>query len=387
MTTTAGTADDNMNRCEPTADPGKNVCAPMDSTAKRSAPNKAVVSADSLRALIVDVLTAYGAHEVDADLQAQNLVEGDLRDQHSHGLLRLEVLVGRIRNGTLIPTAQPQHEWKSAAVLRVDGNRGFGPVVAFSAVQAILDRAATTGVALASISNTNHLGMLAPYVEKMTEARMVGIALTTSEALVHAWGGAQAMVGTNPIAIAVPTGPGSEPLVLDMSTSSVSMGKILSYAQRGEPIPLGWAVGPLGEPTTDASLAARAGAISPFGGAKGYALGIAVEAVVAALTGSALGRDVRGTLDETSYCNKGDLLICISPHVLGLSDLLPAIGDYLDQVRTSAVSEGPVKVPGDRARECRQHRLKHGIPLHHSVWSTALTMRDQARSHRDGHCR
>ncbi|MCV7123948.1 Ldh family oxidoreductase [Mycobacterium lacus] len=345
-----------------------------------------MVSADSLQALIVDVLTAYGAREVDAHVQAQNLVEADLRDQHSHGLRRLEVLVGRIRYGVLLPRAQPRQEWKTAAVLRVDGNRGFGPVVAFSAVQAILDRAATTGVALASISNANHLGMLAPYVEKMAEAGMVGIALTTSEALVHAWCGATAMVGTNPIAIAAPTGPDSEPLVLDMSTSSVSMGKILSYAQRGEPIPLGWAVGPLGQPTTNASLAARAGAISPFGGAKGYALGITVEAVVAALTGTALGRDIRGTLDETSPCNKGDLLICISPHVLGLSHLLPQIADYLEQVRASGVSGDPVRVPGDRARTCRQHRLKYGIPLHQSAWTAALAMRDQARSHRDGHC-
>ncbi|BBX74693.1 Ldh family oxidoreductase [Mycobacterium shinjukuense] len=346
-----------------------------------------MVSAGYLHKIIAEVLTAYGALEGDAHVQARNLVEGDLRGQHSHGIQRLGVLVGRIRNGVLTPRAAPRQEWQTGAVLRVDGDRGFGPVVAFSAVQAIIDRAETTGVALAAIGNANHLGILAPYVEKMAAAGMVGIALTTSEALVHAWGGAAAMVGTNPIAIAAPTGPGSEPVVLDMSTGSVSMGKILSYAQRGEPIPLGWAVGPSGEPTTDAGLAARAGAISPFGGAKGYALGITVGAVVAAVTGTALGRDIRGTLDETSHCNKGDLLICISPHVLGSSHLLPAIGTYLNQVRASAVGADPVTVPGDRARACRQHRLRNGIPLHPNVWTTALRIHEQGRNHRNDRSR
>lgn len=344
-----------------------------------------VVPVGDVLGVILDVLRAYGAPEADALVQARNLVEGNLRDQHSHGIQRLPVLVGRIRNGVLTPDARPHHEWKTDAVLKVDGNQGFGPVAAFSAVEKILERATTTGVATASISNANHLGMLAPYVEKMAGEGMVGIALTTSEALVHPWGGAAAMVGTNPVAIAVPTGPGSEPVLLDMSTGSVSMGKILSYAQRGEPIPLGWAVDAAGKPTTDATAAARTGAISPFGGAKGYALGITIETVVAALTGTALGRDVSGTLDETSRCNKGDLLICLSPQALGLSHLLPAIGDYLDQVRASPAPGGePVTVPGDRARACRQDRLMNGIPLDDGVWSTALSIQGQARSHLNG---
>ena len=117
---------------------------------------------------------------------------------------------------------------------------------------------------LAAVRGANHLGILAPYAEAVADQGMIGIALTTSEALVHPSGGRTAMIGTNPVAIAVPARP--DPLVLDMATGEVSMGRILRHAELGEPIPPGWAVDAAGEPTTDAAAAA-AGAISPFGAA------------------------------------------------------------------------------------------------------------------------
>ena len=335
-----------------------------------------VVASRMLHQIISETLVGNGATEPDARAQAQILVEGDLRGQHSHGVRRLPVLVERLRRGLIVSGVEPDLDWITESVLRVDGRRGFGPAVAFTAVDAMVERSGRTGIALATISNSNHVGMLAPYIERIAEHDQIGLALTTSEALVHPWGGGRAMVGTNPIGIAVPTT--DRPLVLDMSTGSVSMGKILDMAVRSAPIPLGWAVDAEGAPTTD-PVAATRGAISPFGGPKGYALGIAFEAMVGVLTQSALGPNVHGTLDASEVANKGDVFVAISLPRLGLTSFLPALEEYLDSVRGSATdSASPISIPGDRARSLRNERDKGGIPLHPEIWAQTMALHEEA---------
>ncbi|WP_457949745.1 Ldh family oxidoreductase [Pseudarthrobacter sp. alpha12b] len=340
----------------------------MKTSAKESASEAIVVPSDDLRKVISDALTANGASRPNADVQAENLVEGELRGHASHGVRRLAVLVERMRRGLIVANAEPRLEWVAPSVLRVDGNRGFGPVVAYRAIDEVVARADETGIAMAAISNSSHIGMLAPYVESIARLGQVAVLLTTSEALVHAWGGRGASVGTNPIGIGVPTS--REPLVLDMSTASVSMGKIIDYAATGRPLQPGWAVDALGRPTTDAPAAVQ-GALSPFGGPKGYALGIALEALVGTVTATAFGTNVVGTLDTQFPATKGDLLISVSLERLGLLGMLPALTDYLDRVRDSGVS-GPADVPGDRARRTREGRATTGVPIDDEVWALAL---------------
>jgi L-2-hydroxycarboxylate dehydrogenase (NAD+) len=328
-----------------------------------------VVSAGAERELIVSVLVALDVPVTAAEMQADQLVEADLRGHPSHGLQRLRVIVGRIRNGVTIPVASPTHTWRTPAFMQVSGGQGLGPVVAWGALEEISARARETGIAIAAVSNSNHVGMLSPYVERLADRGQLGLAMTTSEALVHAYGGRRAVIGTNPIAIAVPAQP--QPFVLDMATSEVSMGKILTHRHRKEPIPLGWAVDEDGRPTTDPDAAAN-GAISPFGGAKGYALGLAIELLVGALTESALGADVRGTLDATEICNKGDVFLCADPTALGLGDPSQAFTAYLQQIRESGDGTQPsVSVPGDRSRAVREQRMRTGVPIAAAVWADA----------------
>jgi L-2-hydroxycarboxylate dehydrogenase (NAD+) len=181
-------------------------------------------------------------------------------------------------------------------------------------------------------------------------------------------------VGTNPIGIGVPTA--GAPLVLDMSTAAVSMGKVLDHAAQARPIPLGWAVDETGTPTTDAEAATR-GAVSPFGGPKGYALGLALEVMVATLTGSELGTRVRGTLDIEDECTKGDVFVTVSVERLGFAHMLPAVSAYLDEVRASGSDpQARLDVPGDRARRTRADRLRSGIPLHPGVWAGVLALQE-----------
>lgn len=327
--------------------------------------------------LIEQTLLANRARPEEARIQARWLVEADLRGQSSHGIRRLPMLVARLRRGLLVPGASIQLDWRTESVVVVDGARGFGPLVGCRALDEARTRAERTGIALAAVRNANHLGILAPYVERAASSGTVAVAMTTSEALVHPWNGRRAMLGTNPIAIGIPAEP--YPLVLDMATAEVSMGLVLHYAEVDRPLEASWALDAGGEPTVDPKAAAT-GSLSPFGGPKGYALGIALEVLVALLSGTALGRDVRGTLDADDVCNKGDVFICISPSVLPTDGIEAAITDYLTAVRTSPPrQEGvPVRVPGDRAREERRRRAEVGVEIADSVWEQALALRNGA---------
>jgi LDH2 family malate/lactate/ureidoglycolate dehydrogenase len=258
----------------------------------------------------------------------------------------------------------------------VDGQRGLGPVVAMAALDAIMPRAREDGIAVAAIRNTNHLGALSYYAEHVATLGLTCISLTISEALVHPFGGRKAMIGTNPIAIGVPASP--HPMVLDMATGLVSMGKIHDHANRGAPIPLGWALDEKGDPTTDAS-AAKKGAIAPFGGAKGYALGIAFEVLVASLAASAIGTEVRGTLDSVHVSNKGDLFIVIAPpHAEGAKAL---VSEYLAGIRSAAPADPdhPVLAPGDRAYKARMQSEKRGVYLDDGLWADLQKLAAESR--------
>lgn len=327
--------------------------------------------ATEIRGVCATALLRAGVPDGHVPLQVDLLLEAELRGRPSHGLLRLPRIIERIRNGVADPRTSGRHEWQSDALLRVDGDRGLGPVVACAAIDALMERAETTGLALAAISNNNHLGMLAFYAERVADRGAMLIALSTSEALVHAWGGRRAVLGTNPVAIGVPAAP--RPFVLDMATSLVSMGRIHDHALRDEAIPPNWAVDAAGDPTTDAK-AAVCGSLAPFGEAKGYALGLAFEVLVASLTASALGGNVRGTLDATEICNKGDVFIIVRS--TQMENMLTRIGAFLDEIRSDSPAQGfsRVSVPGDRSLSVRAERLRNGIPVADSVWNQILEL-------------
>jgi len=320
-----------------------------------------IVSVKEARKVAGEVLRRAGAPAANADLQRDLLIEAELRGLASHGLLRLPRIIERIANGVADPRTSGRHEWRAPGFLQVDGQMGLGPVVAMKAIEVARRRAREHGVAVAAISNSNHIGMLAFYAEHVAADGQIMIALSTSEALVHPWGGRRAMIGTNPIAFGIPTETG--PYIADTATGHVAMGKIHDHANRDEPIPLGWALDIDGNPTTDPHRAKK-GAIAPFGGAKGYALGLSFELLVSALTGAALGRDVRGTLDSTDICNKGDVFIIIDSPGAGLAA-------YLDLLRAEPPAEGfdAVRLPEERSQASRQRNLENGLEIPNEIWA------------------
>ncbi len=310
---------------------------------------------------VVDGALAHaGVPTKNAVLQRDLLVDAELRGVASHGLLRLPRVIERIRNGVSNPTSVGDHTWLKDCFLAVDGQSGLGPVVAMHALDVLCRKAETAGVAVGAVKNSNHIGMLAFYSEYVASKGQALIALSTSEALVHPWGGRKALLGTNPISIGVPTEDG--PFVMDTATSIVSMGEIHDRASRDESIPSHWALDRNGDPTTSAR-AAKVGSLAPFGDAKGYAFALAFELLVSSLAGSALGSDVAGTLDSTNPCNKGDLFIVIDGPSI-------ALGAYLEEIRSTRPAQGfsSVRIPGEGGRALRERRKADGIPVDKELW-------------------
>lgn len=338
-----------------------------------------LIESAEVQRIVVSILRRFDVPVTAAKLQAELLVSAELRGQPSHGLLRLRRITERIQNGVCDPRAVGRHTWSGSARLDVDGELGLGPVVAVRALQAITERAADTGVATALLRNTNHLGMLGWYLEDVARRGYAALAFCTSEALVHPWGGRDALLGTNPIAIAVPGVP--DPLLLDMATSRVSMGKIHDYARRDELLEEGWALDVDGNPTTSAAQAIH-GSIAPFGGAKGYGLALAIEVLVAELTGTSLGQRVKGTLDSVEPSSKGDLFVVFGRPA---DQAVEAVGRYLDSVRHARPAEPdvPVTVPGDGARKRQARSLHDGVILSDPTWEDLCELAQQAQEMKD----
>lgn len=326
---------------------------------------------DRLRRLATGLLESRGTPNEAARLQADLLVEAELRGLASHGLQRLPLLLSRIEKGLANPRTQGAETWSRQSFMTVDGERGLGPVVMMNALRLLKQPLAQTGIVLAAIRNTNHIGMLAYYAEAAARDGLIALVMSTSEALVHPFGGTEAMLGTNPVAIGIPTG--GDPFVLDLATSVVSMGKINNHALRGAPIPFGWAVDAEGRPTDD-PVAAQRGAIAPFGDAKGYGLGLAIELLVAALAGSDMSPKVRGTLDDAQPANKGDLLVLIDP-ASGMG-AISVLASYLDSLRLSRPLDPgrPVAVPGDGARARRAAAMREGIALPQPLFEQLMAL-------------
>jgi LDH2 family malate/lactate/ureidoglycolate dehydrogenase len=336
-----------------------------------------VVSAEDVRATIFHVLSKLGASEREAAIQADVLADADLRGHHSHGLQRLPVLAARIKNRLIRLNAEPDYLWTAESVLSVDGKAGLGPFVAETAHERAIPALRQKGVVAVAIRNSSHIGMIGYYCERRAREGFVCIAMTESEALVHPHGGTKALVGTNPIAIGIPSEPA--PFVFDMATSTSAIGKIYASKHRGENIPPGWAIDAEGKPTTNPEAALK-GSLTPLAGPKGYGLGISIGILSGLLTGAEIGRAVLGTLDTEFRCTKGDLFLLLDPAAFpGGHALAKHVAAYLDEIRNSPPQKTgePVIVPGDRARKVREERMRSGIPLPREVWQAAERLKNE----------
>lgn len=245
----------------------------------------------------------------DAREAAGCLVKAELRGVDSHGLVRLPVYARRVQAGVV--NARPAIRTRAAATAAalVDGGNGLGPVVASHAMRTAIDLARRHGTGFVGVCNSNHFGPAAYYVEQGVAEGLIALAISNAPPNMAPFGGRQRFLGTNPVAVGVPAGI-EPPLIFDASTSVVARGKIIVAAHTKSAIPAGWAIDPAGCPTTDPDQA-LAGAVLPFGGAKGSAISFIIDVLCGVLTGAAFASHINTLENLSAVQNVGHVLAAI----------------------------------------------------------------------------
>ncbi len=304
------------------------------------------------------VLQAAGVAEKNADSVARALVAADADGLSGHGMSRLPTYADQAKVGKVDGHAMPELAVTAAGALRVDAKCGF----AFPAIAAGLARAAdmvkSAGTVGMAVGNSHHFGAAGYHLEPLAEQGLVALAFGNSPAAIAPWGGKTPIFGTNPIAFACPC-PGRAPLVIDLSLSKVARGRILVAAQKGEPIPEGWALDAEGRPTTDAK-AALGGAMIAMGDAKGTALVLMVELLAAALSASQFGYEASSFLDAKGPPPRvGQFFLVIDPARFGGDAFTGRVAD----LTAAVLAQNGARLPGDRRLAARQKARENGISI------------------------
>jgi LDH2 family malate/lactate/ureidoglycolate dehydrogenase len=323
--------------------------------------------AANIERFLASAFVALKVPEDDAKAVAHLMVKADLYGHDTHGTFRLRQYANRLRDGGLNPAAKLTVVKETDATAVVDGDNGFGHLAMSFATEIAIKKAAATGIGWVGVRNGNHAGPASLYVNTAVERDMIGLYGAVGSANhVPPFGGTDLLLGTNPIAVAVPAGT-SPPFVLDMATTVAAAGKIRTLAQRGEPMPEGWMVGRDGKPLTDPKRQGE-GFMLPIGGAKGYGLAMALGLLAGTLNGGAFGKDVVDmTKDTGTPTNTGQFIAAISVAAFADVDAFKATADAIFQtIRSSATLPGhdSVRIPGEHRGEMFEERSKNGVPLH-----------------------
>jgi LDH2 family malate/lactate/ureidoglycolate dehydrogenase len=316
--------------------------------------------------MIADCLVAAGLPEEDAAHCAALMTEADLTGADGHGIFRLAQYVRRLKARGF--NAQPNITVTrtAPATALVDGDNGMGHLVMTRAANEAIALARDTGVAWVGVRRSNHAGPAGLYAEMPAAEGMVGIYAAVANANHMAtWGGTELLLGTNPLAIGVPSGSG--PIVLDMATSIVAYGTVKKYALRDLAMPQGWFVNPhTGGAITDPKRS-HEGVLLPMGEYKGSGLALMLGLLGGVLNGAAFGRDVVDfNADDSSETNTGHFIIAADvtrfiPLETFNAEVDRHVRDFKQSKRFPSVDE--IRLPGDRRRECRAERMRDGVPI------------------------
>ena len=339
------------------------------------------VQADALAAFCQRLLQGVGIAEEDARIAADVLVAADLRGIDSHGVARMRAFyIDGVRNGMIVPRPQRRVVADMPATAVLDAGSGLGHPAAHQAMTIAIDKALEAGAGFVAVRNSNHFGIAGYYAMMALERDCIGLCMTNTHALMVPTFGRDPLLGTNPIAVAVPSGR-ERPFVLDMATTIAPLGKLEVYSRLGKPIPLGWATDETGIPTTDSSHVLQnfaklsGGGLLPIGGAgeemgghKGFGLALWVEILSALLSGALYADLVYPTTED------GEPLPSQIGHFFGawrvdafrpIDDFQSTMDDLQGRIKNSrkAAGQARIYVAGEKEYEEMERRARDGIPL------------------------
>jgi hydroxycarboxylate dehydrogenase B len=330
-------------------------------------------TADRLRTITSAILRAGGSAQAEADLVADHLVLANLSGHDSHGVGMVPSYIRQLKAGLVIPNTRAKVVKDDGAVLMFDGGRGYGRCVAGEAMDAGIARCRQTGITALTLANASHIGRVGMYGEIASAAGLVSlhfVNVTDHRALVAPFRGTDARFVTNPVCIAIPGTDKNAPLLLDMATSAIAMGKVRVAKNEKHDVPAGVLIDEQGRPTRDPNVMYRdpQGALLTFGGHKGYALAVVTELLAGALSG--------GPTIQPGNARKGGTInnmfaVLLDPARLAGTDWLRReIDGFIDYLKGSPPADpnAPVLVPGEPERLARADRSRHGIEVDEKTW-------------------
>lgn len=339
------------------------------------------VGAQALERITRAIFEAAGSAPDEASKVAARLVEANLCGHDSHGIIRVLQYVTFIKSGKLVPNQTAEVVRDTGAVAILDGRLGFGQIVAEQAMSFAIDKAKRFGIGMAGLRRASHVGRLADWAIMATDQGQAAVILCNGighRMLVAPHGGRDARGSTNPFAIAMPTGDGGEPIVLDFATSAIAEGKVRVASNRGVQVPDDCLLDAEGRPTRDPNVMYTEpfGAMLPFGGAlgghKGGGLWVMCDLLAGALSGG--GCSHQPDRADPSFTNNL-IAIAIAPELFAEPDgMLAEVRRYGEFIKSSRprTPEGRVMLPGDPERLSRERRLAEGIPVEDATWEQLM---------------
>lgn len=327
------------------------------------------IAAETLERVTRDIFVAWKVPPDDAAFIAAQLVRANLRGHDSHGVIRIPQYVASIKEGSTNPTPSVRTVVDTPVMAVLDGDQGFGQVVARWGMDLAIAKAKAQGLSAVALRNTNHVGRLADYAETAAGHGLIGLLWVNAPGGLNVapWGGAARRLGTNPHAVAVPGPGGTVAMSHDFATSVVAEGKLRVKFNRGERCAPGVMLNGRGEPSTDPReyYTDPPGSLLTAGEHKGYGLALAVEILAGILSGTGAASAAKRPL------RNGTLMICLDPaRFLPLGDFTAQVSALFDFVRDAPLAAGAkeILIPGEPEARLMRDRGAGGIPIEDETW-------------------
>lgn len=331
-----------------------------------------IFSAEQLNRAGTSIFEAAGVPSDEAKVVAESLVKSNLAGHDSHGVIRIPQYIPLLKSGSIVPGAEMEivRENHNTAVL--NGNWGFGQVMARQAMEMAIEKAEKYSLGSVAMSQSNHIGRLGEYPVIAAERNMIGLITVNNHGAAQcmaAWGGVGRRLSPNPMSIGLPTGE-ADPVLLDITTAVVAEGKVRIKRNRGEELPEGCIIDAQGNPSTDPNdyYGPPPGAILPFGGVvghKGYGLGFILDILAGALSGAGCSR-----ADATRFGNAVFIFVIKIENFIPPEDFKAHVDGLIEYVKSSPKMPGIDEIffPGEIEAKERKNRLENGIFIEDETW-------------------
>ena len=345
-----------------------------------------LVQAESLKRIVSAILEKGGSSNNESQVVAEHLVRANLAGHDSHGVGMLPFYVKMLKSKLLLPNQKPEMKKTNGSIMMFDGKRGYGQAVGKMAMEQAIEKCRETGLVLMTLRNSHHLGRIGTYGEQSIEAGMVSmhfVNVTDHFPLVAPYRGSDARFSTNPICLAMPGTKNQSPVLLDMATSRIALGKARVAINKNETLDDGLVIDHKGQPSNNPGVMAGylyperednppLGALSPLGEYKGYGLALFCELFGGVLSGG--GTIQPGNKRHDSIINNMFTLLINPVKLVDIPWMQHEIEEITSFCKKSppANPEEPVLIAGDPERFCEKERKANGIPIDKTTWEQIL---------------